>query len=244
MSLYINSKEKLGLEQDFRAEYSAYSGTDIVAALYMPSLTKKSVENIPSKKFKVFGNLQTLSISSTRSISPVRVLGSSNSIAHTRGGRTIAGTMVFAAISRDAFTDVYDESITESSVNSLKLFTPDQLPPFSIIITMTAEKGGTAYQIINGITLVNYGTTYSVDDLYTEVVYTYVATECTPLISTQEARISDMYSKIHKEYKGGFNPSIDEYLYKLYGSTFPGASRDKLSEIILENIENEIDDRS
>ncbi len=157
---------------------------------------------------------------------------------------TIAGTMVFAALTRDAFTDVYDESITESYTNSLKLFTPDQLPPFSIIITMTAEKGGTAYQIINGITLVNYGTTYSIDDLYTEVVYTYVATECTPLISTQEARISDIYSRIHYTQQAGLTPSIDEYLYKLYANSFPGASRDKLTELININIANEINDRN
>ncbi len=243
MALFIN-KEKLGVETDFRADYTAYSGTDIVAALYMPSLTKKTVENVPSKKFKVFANLQTLSVSSTRSISPVRVLGSSSPIAFTRGGRTVAGTMVFAALTRDAFTDVYDESITESYTNSLKLFTPDQLPPFSIIITMTAEKGGTAYQIINGITLVNYGTTYSIDDLYTEVVYTYVATECTPLISTQEARISDIYSRIHRTQQAGLTPSIDEYLYKLYANSFPGASRDKLTELININIANEINDRN
>lgn len=170
----------LGRQSDFQS----YAGTDITAMLYLPSITQSSLMGPDmNKKFKVFAELQTMSISTTRSVSPVRVLGRSSPIAYTRGARSIAGTLVFASINEDVFQEVYDESIAESTMAASTSLLSDQLPPFSIIITAANEKGGAAIQCVHGITLVNYGTTYSIDDLYTEVVYSYVATDLSPLSS-------------------------------------------------------------
>lgn len=165
-------------------EFNSYSGIDISCFIYFPDLTKSSLTQDTRKKSKLFAELQTLSISSTRSVSPVRALGRSSPLAFTRGARTFAGTMVFASVNQDVFADVYDESIAESTMYSSSSIVSDQLPPFSIVITAANEKGGAAIQVIHGVTLVNYGTTYSIDDLYTEVVYSYVATDVLPLSST------------------------------------------------------------
>lgn len=174
----------LGPSLGKQANFQSFAGTDITAMLYLPATTQSSLKgNNTNSKFKVFAELQTMSISTTRSVSPVRVLGRSSPIAYTRGARSIAGTLVFASINEDVFQEVYDESIAESTMAASTSLLSDQLPPFSIVITAANEKGGAAIQCIHGITLVNYGTTYSVDDLYTEVVYSYVATDLTPLSS-------------------------------------------------------------
>lgn len=169
------------------AEFSSHSGADIKAVMYLPLLTRGAATNVNAPKIKVFADLQTLSISSTRSISPVRVLGRSDPLTYTRGARTSAGTMVFASISHDPFGEIYDVAMAESYMSSSQSMVSDQLPPFSIVITAANEQGSVGISVIHGITLVNYGTTYSIDDLYTEVQYGYVATNIVPLTTDNMA---------------------------------------------------------
>lgn len=187
--VFVNSEvaRLLGPSLGRQAEYQSYSGTDISAFIYLPLLAKSSMKGKIPKKSKLFGSLQTMSISSTRSVSPVRVFGRSSPLAYTRGARTIAGTLVFAAVNQDVFSDIYDESVAESTLASSSSLLSDQLPPFSIVITAANEKGAAAVHAVHGITLVNYGTTYSIDDLYTEVTYSYVATDVVPLLANSSS---------------------------------------------------------
>lgn len=172
---FISSTVK-NLNKDIadHGKYQSFAGTDIKAYMY-----------IPGGKSKEFSTLQTISISSTRSISPVRTLGKSNPVTYNRGARTIAGTLVFATINKDVFADIYTKYHAELAVNSSSSIVSDQLPPFTIVLTGCNEKGATVTQIIYNITLVNYGTTYSIDDLYTETTYTYLATDMTTLLGSQ-----------------------------------------------------------
>ncbi len=174
-------RRRLGPAQERPGHFQAYSGTDIRAILYLPLITKGTIAGNKNKQFKVFADLQTISISSTRSVSPVRVLGRASPTIYTRGARTFAGTMVFAAINTDPFSDVFDHAVSESEYPYNTSLVADQLPPFSVVITASNESGGAAIQVIHGITLTNYGTTYSIDDLYSEVIYTFVATDVVPL---------------------------------------------------------------
>ena len=165
-------------------EYEAYSGSDIKVVMYLPLLNrgKASMQKGNNPKYITFAGLQTISISSTRSISPVRVLGKSNPVTYNRGARTFAGTMVFATIETDPFLEIFDIAEAESMADASSSLFTDQLPPFSVVITAANETGGVATQVLHGITLVNYGTTYSINDLYTETVYSYVATDVTNLV--------------------------------------------------------------
>jgi len=178
-----NVAKLLGPSLGRQAAFQSYSGTDISAFIYLPLLAQSSMKGKAPKKSKLFATLQTMSISSTRSVSPVRVFGRSSPLAYTRGARTIAGTLVFASVNEDVFQDIYDEGIGESTMAASSSLLSDQLPPFSIVITAANEKGGAAIHAVHGITLVNYGTTYSIDDLYTEVTYSYVATDVLPLMA-------------------------------------------------------------
>lgn len=73
--------------------------------------------------------------------------------------------------------DVYD------LVKSQRLRYADQIPEFDITITMVNENGDAAFTVIGGIILVNEGWGFTLDDLTSEVAYTYVARYVTPLTS-------------------------------------------------------------
>jgi hypothetical protein len=180
-------------------EEISYSGADIIAFAYIP-LTEDPRTVTGQKRSKLFGTLQTISITSTRSVTPVRGLGRASPMGYSRGGRTFAGTLVFATLDRDPFSEIYradakHESLLDSGTSAFV----DQLPPFTVVITASNELGGIARQIVSGITLVNYGVTYSIDDIYTETTYTYVATDATALLpdaKTKGIKMTPSYKKM------------------------------------------------
>ena len=64
----------------------------------------------------------------------------------------------------------------------------DQMPPFNITITLVNEQGGSAIQSFMGVILVNQGGGYTVDDLQSQVAYTFLARDMTPLIPAGAAQ--------------------------------------------------------
>jgi len=56
----------------------------------------------------------------------------------------------------------------------------DEIPPFNILIRGSNEFGAVASSILSDVKLFNFGTTFSVDDLYTESTYNFVARHFTP----------------------------------------------------------------
>jgi hypothetical protein len=66
-------------------------------------------------------------------------------------------------------------------VRDQKLLYSDQIPEFDITVTMVNEQGNAAWCIIGGIVLANEGWGYTLDDLLSEVAFTYVARYVTPL---------------------------------------------------------------
>lgn len=207
--------------------FQSFAGTDIsvfgyIADEYLHSSLSRNKE----KGFVPFSQIQTLSISSTRSVSPVRVLGRSSPLAYTRGARTFAGTMVFASINHDVFKELYALSATESSMYHSTSITSDQIPPFNIVIVAANEKGAACTQAVYDVTLVNYGTTYSIDDLYTEVTYTYVARDVSPFSNlsislTSEAyrgqTVSQSLKTISDLASQGYNSNVGEAVYRPVG---------------------------
>ena len=80
---------KPGLTFNERIEL-AKQGQSLKAAI------QSTREAAPAQSFyKTFGQLQTLTITSRRSVEPVRRLGETSPAAYTKGPRTFAGSMVF-----------------------------------------------------------------------------------------------------------------------------------------------------
>jgi len=173
-------------------QYNSYSGTDMLAVMHMPKTkdrdllaagaTDDEVQSYLQNQatLRTFAELGTLSISSARSVHPVRRLGESHVFAYTRGARTVAGTMVFAMLDRDVMADFYRDNPDE--IQTSAPFFVDQMPEFNIYIAAANEYGGTTSAGLVGITLTNWGQTLSVDDIYTEVTYTFVAKFYLPFV--------------------------------------------------------------
>lgn len=188
------------------------------------------------------GTLQSITVSITREVAPIYVMGSANPRAFVKGKRGIAGSLVFTQFDKHAlleeifksktgkglygtsldqvsqfdfsngqtgFTggsvggqnisnnpdfsgasiDIYDSNALAdlndaySNVASRLIEFSDQIPPFDVTITLVNELGDAATAAIYGVTIVNEGWGFSLDDLTNETAYTYVARSIRPLES-------------------------------------------------------------
>jgi hypothetical protein len=88
----------VGGKGTFKSGIMGFSGCDISATIRVPAYSRVGIsgsqEMNQEKVFRI-GTLQTISISTYNSKTPVKALGFKNPIAIARGGRTIAGTMIF-----------------------------------------------------------------------------------------------------------------------------------------------------
>lgn len=158
--------------------YESFSGADISAQILLPN----------EKKPLVLGELQTLSYSIHRENKPVRLLGRVNAAGFVKGGRTIAGSLIFTTFNNYAFyrleqyKDLVYGTTNYTSLAPNPMFPlADMLPPFDIVITFVNESGSFARQKILGATIVDEGGTMSIDDLVTESTYTFMARGIQPI---------------------------------------------------------------
>ena len=156
--------------------YDSYSGCDIVVTARLSTLnnsTKKLEE-----KIYTLGSIQTLSVSTHQDKKPVRVIGSMNALDYTMGQRTIAGSLVFAVFDQHFATEMFKDL---EKATGKTFFLPDELPAMDITITFANEYGRTSRMAIYGVRIINEGQVMSINDLYTENTYQFVATAMEPL---------------------------------------------------------------
>lgn len=186
-----NNTQLSYLESENPLMFHSYSGSDMQCVIRMDRQLESSVgkaEDIQQDPVYQFAELQTLSISTFRSVHPVRRLGESQPAAYTRGARTIGGTLVFAQFANNAFEKMYRLSTNGEVYEPGEPFFVDQLPEFDIIVSATNEYGISSNLIVGGITLQQTGTTLSVHDLYTEATYGWVGRFYIPLSQVGDYR--------------------------------------------------------
>lgn len=157
--------------------YTSFAGTDIVA----------SIRTVGGKPI-VFGEIQTISYSIYRPMTPVYALGSINPKGVTRGARTIAGSMIFTVFDRHVLKNVMDAyrnqeesfqlsyGLSETDMLDLRQYAKtDEMPPFDINISFLNEYGNSATLNIYGIHIASEGQTMSIEDMITENTMQYIA---------------------------------------------------------------------
>ena len=169
--------------------YNSYSGCDITATVQITSH--------PGLKDKVYtlGSLQTISISTHQDKRPVRSIGNINAKEYTMGQRTIAGSLVFAVFDKHFADQIFKDSLEASNIGTSTIILPDELPPFDITISYANEYGHASKMRLYGVRLINEGQVMSVNDIYTENTYQFVATGLEPLNKEKlEMSSSDLQS--------------------------------------------------
>ena len=147
--------------------YDSYSGCDIVVTASLPLKTATG----ETVNFTL-GSLQTLSVSTHQDKRPVRSLGNINAKDYVMGQRTIAGSLVFA---------VFDRHFADKIMVATSVTMADEIPALDLTINFANEYGRTSTMRIYGVKLINEGQVMSINDLYTENTYQFVALGMEPL---------------------------------------------------------------
>ena len=162
----------------------SFSGTDITATIVLPTIDREK-GTIGEADVLEMAEIQTISYSIHRENAPIRTIGHVNPRGFVKGGRTIAGSLIFTVFNEYAFYRIkeFRQMMSESGM----FFAPlaDMLPPFDIVLTFFNEYGLGAKMKLYGVTIVDEGGTMSVDDLITEQTYTFMARGIQPLISIE-----------------------------------------------------------
>lgn len=157
----------------------SFSGCDMVATILIPSLG-----NTPY----VIGEIQTISYSIHMDRQPVRAIGDINVKDYVMGPRTIAGSLVFAVFNKHFANRILKD--VSNSITTGYSFLIDEIPPFNIVISLANEYGVKSKMVIYGIRLINEGQVMSINDIYTENTYQFVATDI-EYLNTDDSSVSN-----------------------------------------------------
>ncbi len=146
---------------------NTYSMCDIVCSI---DIQTNSGDHVRA----VLGKLQTLSYSIYQQKQPVRVLGNMNAKDYVYGQRTIAGSLVFAVFNRHWLVDIYDELVNKGIMKNWH-YIADELPPFDITVSFANEYGYDSKMALYGVRLMTEGQVMSINDIYIENTYQFVA---------------------------------------------------------------------
>lgn len=172
----------------------------MVAILDINMPVKKDGKTEVVKVTRVLGEMQTVSYSIHMDKSPVRSIGSVNAKDYVFGPRTIAGSLVFAMFNRHIAHEILLKANESASGGQTgQMIVMDELPPFNVTISMANEYGKTARLAIYGIRIINEGNVMSVNDVYTENTYQFVATDI-EYLSDGDGSSSSGHSKASDYY--------------------------------------------
>lgn len=210
-----NSRIQRGLPDPF--SNMSFAGVDINATIVVPNIDRDK-GTIDEVDILEMAEIQTISYSIHRENSPIRTLGHVNPRGFVKGGRTIAGSLIFTVFNEYAFYRIkeFRQMMSETGL----FFAPlaDMLPPFDIVLSFFNEYGLSAKMKLYGVTIVDEGGTMSVDDLITEQTYTFMARGIQPLLNTEgdpmmleDSEATVYYERQKNFWNSGNTDKLKEY---------------------------------
>lgn len=168
-SSFFKGGKRMTVAKEMETFNQSFSGCDIVASIEM---------TLPNgeRTTRVVGSLQTLTYSIHMDKKPIRSIGNVNAKDYIFGTRTIAGTMIFAVFNKHFAYEMLDNIREKAELGQYHLMM-DELPPFDITVSFANEYGVTARLALYGVRVVSEGKTLSINDIYTENTYQFVATD-------------------------------------------------------------------
>ena len=212
----------MGIGNQISQFYKSFSGTDTLAFILMPGCTPV-----------VLGSLTTISYSMFRNKKPVINIGRTNINGVTRGSRIYAGTMIFTLINQHWLKEVQEQIPYIKNFSELKV---DELPLFDIMIISANEYGNAVSMYIFGIDFTDEAQTISVEDLFTENTFSFVARD----ISTFKS-ITNVSSAMGKSDNAMANP-LNEFTQRCYILNSSNITLEELGKLNVDNyIEKAVD---
>ena len=153
---------------DYLYKNVSYSGTDIVVTAQLCIGNTKS-------EFMTMGSLQTITYSVYDRMEPIHSLGNVNTKDYVHTHRYIAGSMVFAVFDQHWAKEFIEKYCKSAGIAESEKILTDEIPPMNITISMGNEYGSSSRTALYGVRLFNEGMTMSVNDIYTEHTYQFVA---------------------------------------------------------------------
>lgn len=201
-----------------------FSGTDTIAYMMLPNTAPI-----------VLGSLTTFSSSTYRIKSPVQTLGQILVRGVAKGPRVIAGTMVFTLINQNWVNDIID-TIPWLKKRVGGIIYSDELPIFDIMIIAGNEYGKYSSMMIYGIDLTDEAQVISVNDLYIENTFSFIAREIRPF-TNRPIMLSDLIYYSNENYS---SVKVTEFNWNFVNGEYeiiPDVSgRPDLTPNIIENI--------
>lgn len=161
--------------------YKTFSGTDSLAFILLPDC-----------KPILLGSLTTISYSMYRDKKPVTLIGKVNVSGYTRGMRVIAGTMIFTLINQHLTKDLVDQVPYLSNHGKIKA---DELPLFDVMVISANEYGASTRMMIYGVDITDDAQVLSVEDLFTENTFNFVARDLDEFTSYKDKVVNSSTSK-------------------------------------------------
>jgi hypothetical protein len=189
-AVYEDLKPKGNYDQKYSLQNMSFSGVDAVATIIIPTIGKDGLISSHGEVVTL-GELQTISYSIHRENSPIRTLGHTNVRGFVKGGRTIAGSLIFTVFNEYVFYRIAQYRDLLARKNGFFAPLADMLPPFDIVVSFFNEYGQGSKMKIFGVTIVDEGQTVSVDDLIIEQTYTYMARGIQPMVELAPESAAD-----------------------------------------------------
>lgn len=182
----MNSKEAKTLA----SSNGTFSGADVVAHLIFPG--KPAIK---------LGQVTTITYSTYRETTPVRTIGRINAKGFSKGQRTIAGTIIFTVFEKHVINQLKEEIDYIKYIKKLK---PCELPPFDIMLSFGNEYGSSAKLFIYGVEVVDEGKIFSVEDMFTENTWSYMARDIDLMDDIDAEQNAPLLSLGEKDSAGKF----------------------------------------
>ena len=153
----------------------------------------------------VLDSLQTISVQSYREKVAVRGMGKSYPSGHTRGPRTISGSMIFTLIKEHPLQKLIkamgDPALVGEMAVDIQSYTllPDQLPPVDITIVFANEYGAISRMGIYGVEFFTDGVTLSSEDIFSEQILNFSARDIDIMSSVGTMKLSQIEKGIYTD---------------------------------------------
>lgn len=141
-----------------------FSGTDTLVFIILPNTTPI-----------ILGSLTTFSYSSYRVKRPVNTLGGIHIKGIAKGGRVIAGTMIFTMINQHWVKEVC--SIVPWLNNDNGVIYSDELPLFDLMVVSANEYGKYVSMMMYGVDFTDEAQVLSINDMYSENTFSFISRE-------------------------------------------------------------------